>query len=379
VSFKYVHFALEAANAVDVGVACGEFAYVTNAQDNTISVFVVDAATGAIASVGPPVTVGLAPYSVASATDKRYLYVANSGGNDVSVFTLEPGSVAMSPVPGSPFAAGTNPRALSLYTTYVGTYAGPNRVSYLYVANAGSDELSAYRVDQATGVLTPLSPVTYATGVGPSAIAIDRPGASPFLYTANTGGSKDITAFLIDGSSGGLTPIPGSPYPAGSGVSSLAFGGTGGEFLYAANTTGSTATIYGFSITPLFDLLAGTVDPNAGALIPLPGFPYHLPSCTFIATDQAGAYLYATAGTSLLGYGIDALTGALAPLPGFPVDVGANVTSVNVDPTNQYLYVVNGSAGTVTGFELNAATGALAAMPGSPFTVGTSADYFATF
>ena len=81
----------------------------------------------------------------------------------------------------------------------------------------------------------------------------------------------------------------------------------------------------------------------------------------------------------MLGYSIDRQTGALNPVPGFPVAVGANADSVSIDPTNQFLYVRNGSAGTVIGFELNAATGELTPMPGSPFAVGKSADFFATF
>ena len=52
---------------------------------------------------------------------------------------------------------------------------------------------------------------------------------------------------------------------------------------------------------------------------------------------------------------------------------------MSIDPANQFLYVANGSAGTVTSFTLNAATGALTPMLGSPFAVGTSADFITTF
>ena len=76
---------------------------------------------------------------------------------------------------------------------------------------------------------------------------------------------------------------------------------------------------------------------------------------------------------------IDVNTGALSPLAGFPFAVDANATSIGIDPTNQFLYVSNGGAGTVTGFNLNAATGALAPMSGSPFAVGASASLIATF
>ena len=228
--------------------------------------------------------------------------------------------------------------------------------------------MSAYAADQNTGVLKSLSPASYATGAGPSAMAI-HPTAG-FLYTANTGGSDDISAFRMDFTNGSLTPIAGSPFPSGSSVSSLAFGGSVNTyplFLYAANASGGTAAIYGFSIT------------GTGGLTSVAGFPYSLPSCTFIVADQTHTYLYATAGTNVFGVSMDQQTGALSPLSGFPVAIGVNATSLSIDATNQYLYVANGSAGTVAGFNLNAATGELTAMPGSPFTVGTSADYIATF
>jgi 6-phosphogluconolactonase (cycloisomerase 2 family) len=332
-------------NVTDVGVVCAEFAYVANAADNTISAFSIDATTGAIASVGPSVSAGTSTSAIAGTSDKKYLFVSNQGSNDVSAFAIDAVNGNLTTVPGSPFAVGRKPRAVSLWG------------EYLFVANSGSDSVSGYLVDQSTGVPTPLYHSPYATGTGPSAIAIHP--SSPFLYTANAGG--DIYAFRIDP---GLTPIAGPLFTSGSSVSSLAFG-AGGKFLYAADATGGTASVIGFS-----------VDPNAGALASLPGFP--LPSCNYIVADQTGTYLYATAGTDVLGYSIDAQTGALNLLPGFPVAVGASADSVTIDPTNQFLYVRNGSAGTVTGFQLHGTTGALTPMPGSPFTVGTSADLIAT-
>ena len=45
-----------AANVTDVGIVCGEFAYVTRSKTNVISAFGVDATTGAIVSAGTEVT-----------------------------------------------------------------------------------------------------------------------------------------------------------------------------------------------------------------------------------------------------------------------------------------------------------------------------------
>src|SRR5262249_48058954 len=148
--------------------------------------------------------------------------------------------------------------------------------------------VSAYTVGRGDGVPAPMSPASYAAGTGPSVLAIHPSG--PFLYTANTGGSSDISAFLINTFTGGLTPIAGSPFRSGSSVSSFAFGAIN-KALYAANATGGAAAIYGF-----------TIDPDSGALTSLPGFPYPLPSCTYIVADQGGNYLYATVGTDIIGY-----------------------------------------------------------------------------
>jgi len=355
------------ADVTNVELVCGQFAYVTSTTDKTISGFGIDAASGALVSANALVTGGLSPYSIANTPDKGYVYIGNSDSNDVSVFAVDSSNGALAAVPGSPFAAGTNPRSLAVVSSIglTSTYRFFS-YSYLYVANAGSNSLSAYKIDQLTGVPTPLSPASYATGAGPSAIA--SPGTSSrLLYVANAGGSNDISGFQVTDYSGSLTPLVGSPFPSGTNVSSMAFG-AGYLFLYAGDASGGTAAIMGYS-----------VDQSTGALTSLAAFPHPLPFCTFIVADHTGKYLYATTGTDFLGYSIDATTGALTALPGFPIAVGASVRSVSIDPTNQFLYVASGSAGTVTSYTLNAATGALTLMPGSPLAVGGSADYIATF
>ena len=373
-SFVTGGFLSNGSDVTDVGVVCGEFAYVTSTADNSVSAFSIDANTGTLTSIGAPVLAGQGPYAIANTiyTGSRSLYVVNGASNDVSAFLADASSGALIPVPGSPFRIGSKPSAATIYAVInAGDYSPPpQRLRYyLYVANEGTNDLSAYRLD---GVgPTPLSPGAYPTGAGPSVVAI-YPGSlfhpfGGFLYVANAGGSGDISAFLINGISGGLTPVIGSPFPSGGNVRSLVFRADG-KFLYAADASGGTAAIYGYSVG------AGT-----GALTSLAGFPLALPSCDYIAADQTGTYLYAAAGGSIFGYTIDRITGALSPLPEFPVAIGASVTTLSIDPTNQYLYVGDGGAGTVSGFALNGATGALTKIPGSPFVAGSSADFIATF
>jgi|GEM_PF-294577 len=373
----------------DVNIVCGEFLFVANSAADSISAYSIDPTSGALLSVGPPVAANPGPSAIAGTIDKKYLYVSNSRSNDVSVLAYG----ALTTVPGSPFVAGTSPRAIAVFTSTACTTRGGHcgLITDLYVANFGSDTVSAYRIDQSTGVPapTPSSLTSYATGTGPSAMAVG-PGApfTPFLYVANSG-SNDISAFqIIDTLTGSLRSVVGSPFPSNGNVSSLAFGagdafqwppgssnGTAGYkgLLYAANASGSAASIMGYSIHPNIG------DGHDGALTPLAGFPYDLPSCSYIVADQTGAYLYATAGTNVFGFSIDKKTGALSPLPGSPIAVGDTADSLSIDPANQYLYATNRSAGKVMGFRLNAATGELTAMPGSPFAVSRPADFVATF
>ena len=275
---------------------------------------------------------------------KRYVYVGNEGSDDVSAFAVNPATGSLTAV-GSPFPAGTGPKAMALYGS-----------SALYVANADSDNVTAYNIDASTGALIG-PPSNTATGKSPTSVVINQ-----YIYVANHGGSNDISAFDTNG-----TALHGSPFPAGGNPLSLALGASG-KFLYTANPDATHPSISGF-----------TSDPYTGALAPLSGSPFPLPVSHYIATDQTGAYLYVTAGANVVGYGIDATTGALTQLPGFPLTVGVDAYSITVDPTNRFLYVTDDGAANIKGFRLDASTGALTPMSGPPFPAGKNPEFMATF
>jgi 6-phosphogluconolactonase len=351
---------IQNANDTSITVSCTEYVYVTNAA--TLSSYSVDATTGALAAVGTPTATGTSPYAIVGldigenrvgwadlSAAKRYVYVGNEISNDVSAFVVNPATGSLTAVPGSPFPAGTDPKAMAFYGAQ----------SSLYIANAGSDNVTAYNIDASTGALIG-PPSNTATGNSPTSIVVVPNNGTAFV--ANHGGSNDISAFYYGGAA-----VPGSPFPAGGNPLSLALG-AGGNFLYSANPDATNPSISGFSI-----------DPNTGALSPLSGSPFRLPVSHYIATDQTGAYLYVTTGTNIVGYAIDATTGALTALPGFPVAAGANAYSITIDPTNQFLYVTNDGAANVSGFRLDASTGALTPTAGSPFPSGNHPQFIGTF
>lgn len=95
----------------------GQFLYVANAMDNTVSGFTIDATAGTLTSMGPPVATG-ATGAVTIATSlvvdpsSQYLYVttgdaATTGGSSISLMTITAGTGVPVPV-GAPVLSSNN-------------------------------------------------------------------------------------------------------------------------------------------------------------------------------------------------------------------------------------------------------------------------------
>jgi hypothetical protein len=94
--------------AVDMDITCeaDRFAYVTH-SDGLITALVANHETGALSPVAGKSTfaTGAGPVKIVSDPRGRFIYVANYRANTVSGYRVDPGSGALAPVPGSPFAA----------------------------------------------------------------------------------------------------------------------------------------------------------------------------------------------------------------------------------------------------------------------------------
>jgi 6-phosphogluconolactonase len=244
----------------------------------------------------------------------KYLYAANAGENDVSLFDIEPYGQIIEVTPRT--VTGTSP------TLLVVDSAG----KYLYVANSGSQNIWSYSIDSSTGIptqvgspfqvgiaplnmkLSPSGSFLYVTGASPQAgtpgyietLAINagalslagpitNPGASPyglaispngnFLYTANFG-DNTISEFTVDSTSGLLAPIAGSPVGETYTQPVSLLVDPSGKYLYVANQQ-SSGNIAGYSIA------------SSGALSLLNSSPYPTGAQpNFIATDPGGNFLF---------------------------------------------------------------------------------------
>jgi 6-phosphogluconolactonase (cycloisomerase 2 family) len=192
------------------------FVFVANKGSNDISVFSVNPSNGLLTAVpGSPFPAGAAP--VALAMGDGFLFAANSGSNNVSVYTVHTGAgtgAFLTQVPGSPFSAGSSPSAL--------VYLSPT----LYVANSASNDVSAFAVALNTGRLTAVTGSPFLAGTNPMAMISFSPPTSnvaqqTFLYVANSG-SNNLSGFTI-GADGALTVVQGFPFPAGTNPQGLVF------------------------------------------------------------------------------------------------------------------------------------------------------------
>jgi len=249
----------------------GMFVFVANYYFRTVRAYRIDQNTGALSQApGSPFPAGINPESVTVDLNGQFVYVANGyhGGNGtVSAYSMDRTSGSLTPVPGSPFAVpngtfpppGSVPHSLTVHATASG--------QALYVADEGRVCIWEFMIDEMTGALA-LSPTSpFSVPGGPYSISADSHG--PYVYLSNQYPSYptgSVAGYAIDPVTGSLTAIPGSPFlggpvPVGVTVDPK------GHFVFTANQ-GSYLTNFSGTVS------AYTIDANTGALTPVPGSPF---------------------------------------------------------------------------------------------------------
>ncbi len=273
-----------------------------------------------------------------------------------------------------------------------------NTVSFpVFVANSGANNVSAYTIDPNTGALKQATGSPFGTNtspVNPNALGPDKNGV--FLYSANLGGG--ISGWTI-ASDGTLTAMNGSPFSAGNNYSSIAVD-PNLRFVVAGSSTG--ATLQAFTVTLSTGALTasgGTVgttgtplrmveDPtgryiyvaegasgvdaftvtSGGALSLLQNTP--LAAANDVAVDPSGKFVYVADGaTGVNAYSITG-TGGLQSV-GPAVAAGTTPSGVAVSPSGAFVFVTNSGSNDVDAYTLAASTGALTPVTGNPFPAST--------
>jgi 6-phosphogluconolactonase (cycloisomerase 2 family) len=201
--------------------------------------------------------------------------VANTGSNNISVFSIDSSTGLLTQLADSPFGIGpVGPQPLNMQLTPSG--------NFLYVTTPGNPNGFIYGFSVSAGVLTLLpfpNPIS-SDGMNPNGLAIDPKGA--YLYVANTS-SPSIAIFAI-GASGALSPVQNSPLAdTFTAPVSLTLDAKG-AYLYVANQGSSNVAVYSISSTTGLPTVL-TTSTTTGAF-------YTEASPSFVAADPSGEYLF---------------------------------------------------------------------------------------
>ena len=281
--------------------------YAINSFDDTISIFNV-ASDGTLTLGSTPIAVGASPNAVVIDPSGKYLLVTNNfssgggyNGGDVSVFSIDASTGALSPV-GSPVPANTNP------TNILFTHSG----KFVYVSNPEIGMVTGFAFANGVLSLVPETPVSSGQGGGALGLAVD--GSDQFLYVTNPSATNpppnqstigNISGFNIDRTSGALTPILGSPFTStvgGQGPTTITIDPTG-RLVYAV-TPGSSLSVWCFQITS-----------TNGQLVAVTDSPFSVAAGGLFALfDPSGRFFYIGSAIGIEAYTYNPSTGALTPI-----------------------------------------------------------------
>jgi 6-phosphogluconolactonase len=352
------------------------FAYLVGQGDNGIRAF-AEKSTGDLQAL-PVFTFSTTPrpVSIVLHPSKNFLYVPNLSANTVSGFNIDHVSGVLTPIgtalPPTPVcvspAVCSNPIGVAINS------GG----QFLFVLNQGStspavpSSISAFSIDPARGLLTPVSgsPFAFASLVAPNPQFMAISPTAGFLYVSN-GASGNISAFSI-GAGGALTELGGSPVSLGTGATAAGLAiDPKGQFLYAADSANNT--IASFSIAG-----GGTLSPVAAP------FPAGTKPVA-VAVDSTSSFVYSANKGSNDISAFKAASGVLTQLAGSPYaveptgSVGTPQPSfLTVDVSNTFLYVANFGSSSVSAFGIKSSDGTLSLITNSPFIQGIAPLWIVT-
>jgi 6-phosphogluconolactonase (cycloisomerase 2 family) len=364
----------------------GKFLYVPNSifvdgvQQSSISVYSINANTGALSAVpGSPFVTAPVPFAVTADRAGTRLFAANRGATNrrptISVYSVTAASGALTPVAGSPFPLSlaqppdVGQPAIGKMVVHSSGAFGYVSLPIEFVAQSGERRGTLYgaTINATTGELTeiPGLPLTRGNDMGTPAFN----AANTVLYVPYDEFAADqlgsIAMYSVNAPSGVLTPL-GTVTTTGAGPDTPVVDSTG-KFLLTLNTLSGTIAVF-------------TIDGANGTLAAVAGSPFAVVTSDAsggLAVHRDKAFVYATsfnvplARSQISGFAINPATGALTPIPGTPLNSGGQEARLPaIDSTGRFLYVANSGSDNIAGFAIDPTTGALSAVPGSPFAAG---------
>ena len=231
----------------------GQWLIALDGTTQQLDIFQINATTGGLSSVTSPATYSIQsgvwqPSEVQVSPDGTLIFAALGTAGD-AVFTFNTAT-----------GVATSSQSLQTGNAATGDYglAINSKTTYVYIARSGTNGGVAFYSIGSGGSLTPVTGSPFAAGNGTFSVVLDITGT--YVYAANrTDGT--VSGYTIVPSTTtaalSLTPLSGSPYTSGSAVQALGVDSTGKYLLAVAVNGGPDLTMYSFDIT-----VPGKLDPS---------------------------------------------------------------------------------------------------------------------
>jgi 6-phosphogluconolactonase (cycloisomerase 2 family) len=370
----------------------GQFAYVVNGYDNSVSMYSIDSSSGAL-SLLSSIGAGITPVSITIDPSGQFAYVANSSiqSNTVSIYSgvstgvlvledtvlpgVSPEFVSFDPSGQFAYVVNKGSSYLTIYNvnastglltplaasskmitgnspTSIAISKGVTSLSYVpkfaYVANHLSNNISAYSINADTGALTLENLVNLGNGsTGPLFVAVDPAGEFAYVLSQVSGANGTITIFSIDATTGGLTFVA-TEVIQDTELNSVAIDPSG-RFIYYP--TPASFSLSNTSINPGIGTFGVGGAASTGSDDP-----------RFVAIDPSGRFAYTTntVGTNITAFTINSSTGNLTQTGS--QGASSSPIAMAIAPSGQFAYVIDPSDDYIKFFRINSSTGEMSSI-----------------
>jgi 6-phosphogluconolactonase len=311
-------------------------------------------------------------HAQSSCSSATFVYVNNNvdGANSVSAFCVGTGG-ALTAVAGSPFATGGSSSGFGYYgsNSITATVIG----NYLFASDDESNDIAAFSINTTTGALTPVPGSPFAYGSegesNPGGISLAVTPNGKFLYAGDSGNTVnetttgDLWGFSI-GANGALTSLQGSPFASfpSPGVPDGINVTRDGNYLAVALDGELAVAMYSVGANGALTVVEGSPFATGGSAN---GMAYAESNCS---SNLLFGSQYSTGVASISVQTIS--SGALAPITSSPFTFGSSTgTDSNfgiLSPNDEFLFVSNQLSNTIMSLAV-ASGGSLSQVAGSPF------------
>jgi 6-phosphogluconolactonase (cycloisomerase 2 family) len=288
----------------------------------------------------------------------NYIYVGNGNNRFIAGFGVST-SGSLSVLNNSPYNNGVAVICSAVTPGNRFLYAGTTSGIFIYAINTDG----SITVQNGGNIA--------AQDVVPTAMQIDSTGA--YLLAAGISTSfttQAIGIYQINGTTGLLTALTGSPLPLYTGKASTPIVLTPTEMLITPNNSYVYVSLASLGVQVLTLGAGGVLSAGSVATI-LPPFPTSSSPADYgLGSDPSSKFLFVgeyNTGLRVLSIGTN---GSLNETSGSPYPVGTGPTGVMLDSTGTYVYVANKGSNSISGFTLTPASGRLTPISGSPFSSG---------